>query len=309
MASLESMTGFGEARATIGGVALLCRVRSVNHRFVDIKARYPRGDFALLDIALKKRITQVFKRGAIELNLQVENAEESSQSRLNLDVARAYWQQASSLARDLSVAPPVLDSILRLPGVLDQQSGDDLRSKLGSDDELFSALIEPALSALKKARLAEGKELAKYLGTLLDQLGHHIKEIAAQEAPEKEKARAAFIERAKATLEVLSQASQAGQIPLSDEFAAKMREEAVFWIERRDFEEERVRFEMHLANVRAQLANPEDTAGRKLEFIHQELLREVNTLGTKAQSPAITSHTIEMKTILERLREQLANVC
>jgi len=310
MATFESMTGFAEARTTINGVALHCRVRSVNHRFLDLKTRFPRGDFALLEIAVKKRLAQLFKRGAIELSVQIENAEENTRPQLNLEVARTYWKQATQLARELSVEAPSLDAVFRFPGVLDQQSGDDIRTKLScTDDVLLASLIEPALAALKKSRYAEGAELNTYLDGLLDQLEHHLGAIKTLEPTEKERARTVFVERATQTLAILTEASHGGEIPLREEFAARMREEAVFWIERRDFEEERVRFEMHLNSVRALLKTPEETAGRKLEFVHQELLREVNTLGTKAQSSPITTHTIEMKTILERLREQLANVC
>lgn len=306
------MTGFGEARARFGQTTLVCRIRSLNHRFLDLKMRLPRGDMLSVDMAIRKRVSDVIKRGAVEFTITSETARDSSETLINSKAALAYWSAVSDLK---TMLPGVaksdslsLDALLRLPGVVGSASSDDSLTHI-TDDEILSKLVEPALAALKQSRAEEGTKLCTHLETLIAQMDAHVDEIKTLEAPEKEKARQVIIERATETLKLLK---SIGNTQSTSEFASRLQEEAVFWIEKRDFEEERMRLQMHLKSFR-ELLTGEDQAdgsvsGKKLEFLQQEILREINTLGTKAHSPAITEHTIELKTILERIREQLANV-
>lgn len=307
------MTGFGEHRAKINDATYICRVRSLNHRFLDIKLRLPRTDLVSLDLATRKLLQDTFKRGAVELTLSIEANRDSQDVTFNTKLAASYLKQSKALAKSLKLkqSAPSLDSILRLPGVVQSNalggmlSGqDDAMTKL-SDAEFIKKIIEPALKELKKSRRAEGQKLKAFLIKHLDEMDEHLKMVKELEVPEKERARTQIIERAKETVKLLTALSST---PTSDEFNSRLREEAVFWIERRDFAEERDRLGMHLKEFRNLILNGLESAGRKLEFLQQEILREINTLGTKAQSPAITKHTIELKTILERIREQLANV-
>ena len=309
--AVESMTGFGESRATVDGKIFICRVRSLNHRFLDMKVRLPRSDWLNLDLAIRKYATETFKRGAVELTITTETSRDTSDTVINVKTAKAYWIEMTALAKSLKTkaAAPSLEALLRLPGVV---GGASLDSALVTVDEadVLKKLVVPALSALKTARRTEGSKLAKHILEMITLMEKHVAQIAALEGPEKEKARQAITDRANETLKLLRQigAQGANDGKGTDEFAGRLREEAVFWIERRDFEEERMRLAMHLKSFRELLAGKDEVSGRKLEFIQQEILREINTLGTKAHSPPITAHTIELKTILERIREQLANV-
>ncbi|MBI3555254.1 MAG: YicC family protein [Deltaproteobacteria bacterium] len=314
VAAVESMTGFGEHRTKIAGTTVTCRVRTLNHRFLDIKLRLPRPDLMTLDMAIRKRLAEVLKRGSVEITLSVESsrdAQEATAATINDKVAAGYAQACRALAKKLKLPAQALtlDALLRLPGVVGTNASQPIEEFLGgaTDADIMQAAVEPALRALKKARQAEGSKLCQMLLKHLDEMEAHVDAIKALEAPEKEKARKLIIERAQDTLKLLGSLSQAAT---SDEFSARLREEAVFWIERRDFDEERERLAMHLKEFRKLLISPAlgDASGRRLEFVQQEVLREINTLGTKAQSPPITTRTIELKTILERIREQLANV-
>lgn len=305
---VESMTGFGEARAKFGPLALGCRLRSVNHRFLDVKLRLPRNDMLALDMTVRKRLAEVFKRGAIEITISVETGKDSADSLINTKVAKSYWAAAKALARELGVSSKsdavTLEGLLKLPGVVGSTSSDESLLQI-AENEILKKLVEPAIAALKTSRLTEGKKLAAHLVEMISQMQNHLAEIEKLEGPEKERARQAMIDRGTETLKLLK---SIGPVSNADEFAGRLREEAVFWIERRDFEEERMRLGMHLKTFRELVGGTQEASGRKLEFIQQEILREINTLGTKAHSPAITSHTIELKAILERIREQLANV-
>lgn len=309
--SLESMTGYGEARATVGGVMLHCRAKSVNHRFLDVKLRLPRGELLGLDAAVRKRTAEIFKRGALEVTVSIEASSSTGDTVINAAVAAERWKELQALSKKLgkgkksAALEPSLDSLMRLPGVIGQTSGENELLTSEHEPELLAKVVEPALQQLKSSRLTEGGRLATHLLGLLDEMDAHVEEIRKLEGPEKERGRQLMMDRAQETLKLLT---GLGPNVSTEEFAVRLREEAVFWIERRDFDEERMRLAMHLKDFRAQITNPGELSGRKLEFIQQEILREINTLGTKAQSPAITTRTIELKTILERVREQLANV-
>ena len=309
--AVESMTGFGEHRTKMGGATVTCRLRSLNHRFLDIKLRLPRSDLMTLDMTIRKRLTEVFKRGSVEITVTVESNREAAESSINTKVAETYVTAARALAKKLKLPASTLtlDGLLRLPGVVGATSTPVAEEFLGgaTEAQIMSAVIEPALARLKESRQAEGAKLCQMLLKHLSDMESNVEEIRQLEIPEKERARKLVVDRAQETLKLLTSLSP--QTP-TEEFSARLRDEAVFWIERRDFDEERNRLSMHLKEFRDLLATKTsgEASGRKLEFIQQEILREINTLGTKAQSPPITSRTIELKTILERIREQLANV-
>lgn len=313
-AAAESMTGYGEHRARLCGMTVVCRTRSVNHRFLDLKIRVPRSDLMTLELAVRRRASEVFKRGSIEISVLVETAREATSAKINLKTVADYDRQSRAIAKKLKIKAATLDAILRLPGVI--ESGVDASNSLpdeATEEMIMDQLIEPALHALKTARKTEGLKLTQILVKLLDEMNQHVLQIGMLEGPEKEKARTQIVARGQETLKLLN--SLGANAQRTDEFATRLREEAVFWIERRDFTEERERLAMHLEEFRrvltgiaAKSPSSSEASGRKLEFLQQEILREINTLGTKAQSTAITTHTIELKTILERVREQLANV-
>lgn len=300
------MTGFGEARAKFGSLTLACRIRSLNHRFLDVKLRLPRNDLLSLDMATRKLLAESFKRGSVELTINTETLKDAAESLVNVKLAKTYYAAARELSKQLGTngGELTLDALLRMPGVVGAANGDESLLEL-KDEDILENLVRPAIAALKKARQSEGQKLAAHILEMIGQMESHLKEIEALEGPEKERGRQQMIDRASETLKLLKTIG-AGQN--TEDFASRLREEAVFWIDRRDFEEERMRLGMHLKTFRELLDSAQEVSGRKLEFIQQEILREINTLGTKAHSPAITAHTVELKTILERIREQLANV-
>lgn len=304
--TVESMTGFGEARAKFGTLTLACRIRSLNHRFLDVKLRLPRNDMLSLDMATRKLLAESFKRGSVELTINTETLKDSADNLVNVKLAKTYFAAARELSKQLGgkATDLTLDALLRMPGVVGSSNGDETLLDL-KDEDVLEKLVRPAIAALKTARKSEGQKLAAHILEMIRQMQNHLKELAALEGPEKERSRQHMIDRASETLKLLKTISSSQN---TDEFSSRLREEAVFWIERRDFEEERMRLGMHLKTFHELLSNAQEVSGRKLEFIQQEILREINTLGTKAHSPAITAHTVELKTILERVREQLANV-
>ncbi|MEW6056050.1 MAG: YicC/YloC family endoribonuclease, partial [Bdellovibrionota bacterium] len=211
MKSIESMTGYGEAQFKVDGIQLSCRVRSLNHRFLDIKLRLPRFELLALDMAIRRQVSRSFERGAIEISVSAENTSGTADKILNFQVAHRYWEAAGKLAKDLpkkkKVDLPSIDTLLRLPGVIDSSSAESALNEF-TEDELLEKLIEPALKSLKKSRQGEGKKLFEHLIELLEQLDGHLRAIEGLEAPEKEKLRNTLTQRARETLRLLSNTSE-----------------------------------------------------------------------------------------------------
>lgn len=303
---LESMTGYGEHRAKVGAHHFICRAKSVNHRFLDLKVRIPRSDWSELEVGTRKAAGEAFKRGAVEVTVSIEAAKSTNETAVDAVAAKKFIDAANTLQKKLKLKPEKLtiETLMKMPGVI-QTSSTVTEDSLESADfkKILETVVTPALKALKAARYKEGRALLKHLQDMLKDFAAHAAAIGELEGPEKKLAVERMKERIEQTIEIL------GQKANDASFQQKLSEEASFWIERRDFTEERVRLQMHIEHFSDELKNAkEEGVGRKLEFLQQELLREVNTLGTKAQSPAITQHTIEMKSILEKMKEQLANV-
>lgn len=324
--AIESMTGYAESRLSVPRpnqepVALVCRARSLNHRFLDLKLRLPRSDSPALDLAIRKAAGERFKRGAIEVSVGLENAGAdpgSAPVAVNAVLAQRHWKNLLDLHDILKIespaglqpALPTIDTLLRLPGVVAPE-GSEAQLASVPEKKILDELVAAALAGLKADRQREGAAIGAHLEKLLSEIDTAMLAIAALETPEKEKTRLALVDRAKKSLQLVAQGmsddGQQASPALSMEFEGRLREEMAFWLERRDFEEERVRFKAHLARFRELIEKP-GAVGRQLEFVHQELLREINTLGNKAQSTAVSNHVVEIKALLERLREQLANV-
>lgn len=301
------MTGFGQAEYRTPRLKFSAQARSVNHRFLDIKLKLPRSEWMALDHAARKKVSEKFARGAIEVLVTVEalSAKNSGAQSVQFSVIENILDQVQAWQKKkkMKTAPVSMDTLLRLPGVF----ANPVAAELEDFDEsvLVSKLIEPALESLAKARAAEGVALKTHLLDLLRQMRQHAEKIASLESEEQERTHKTVLERVQRTLELLGKASQGS----AEEFTKRLHEEAAFWIDRRSFEEERVRFAAHLDSFEKALeATTPGPKGKKLEFLQQELHREVNTLGNKAQSTKIAEHALALKSIIENLKEQLANV-
>ena len=313
------MTGYGESRLSLAGqVNLLCRVRSLNHRFLDAKVRLPRSDIMSVDMAIRQRVTSQFKRGAIEVHISVDKSPQNanfessvSENCLNESLLSVYIK-AGQRAKQL-LPPDVnlsIDQIFRIPGILNWDSlttnapaTDSPAFWIQYETEIVNKLVDPALNSLKQRRIAEGTKIQAHLLQILDQVQACRAQIGTFRIPERDRQLELLKQR------IQSLASLFGSS--MEQIEPRLREEAAFLLERRDFEEELMRLGIHLENAFSLLKDgtkSTESLGRHLEFLHQELARETNTLGVKAQSPQITNIIIDIKSSLDRFKEQLANV-
>ncbi|MGE4233643.1 MAG: YicC family protein [Bacteriovoracia bacterium] len=292
----NSMTGFSDVRAKLGLSYWNCQIRSLNHRFLETKIRISAANSFEIENTIRKKISENFKRGVFEVFLFAEKDGSENLKKINTKQIESYYSDLEGFEKQIkkNISPEV---IFRLPGaVTDSKESDGLEAK-----DVLSQLVMPAIEQLKLDRNREGLNLKNHLLDLLVDFRKHFNEVLKLEPPELERLRNSVAERVKATLDLLNNQAK------TEVFEKRMQEEIAFYLERRNFEEEKTRLQMHLT-LFEDLLEAKEPVGRKLEFLQQELLRETNTLGTKAQSQPIVSHIIEMKTLLEKIREQLANV-
>ncbi len=291
------MTGYGHATFAVDGIGFEVEVRSVNHRHLDARVRLPHG-LAVFEAELRQRVAGQLDRGKVDLAIRGVSGDTPSESvALDLTAAEQYLRAARQLRDDHGI-PGELDvrGLLGLPGVA------RVVERRLPEDRVRSALAEgvgAALGGLASMRAAEGEALDRELRGRLERIDALVVSIAAR-ATEVQRA---VRERLRKRAEQLRD-----ETGLLDE--ARLHQEVVWAADRLDITEETVRLQSHTAQFRSILdsAGPGAPAGRRLEFLLQEMGREGNTIGSKGSDAPIAHQVVELKTELERLREQVLNV-
>lgn len=286
------MTGYGRGTATLDGRQIAVELSSVNRKQAEISVSLPR---ALLELEPRMRdeINAHLSRGRLTVAVALHHKGGMKSSVINLAAAKSYRKQLDALRKDLKLAGEItLDQVLRGPGVIDS---DDFEIDA---DEAWTALgkaLKAALDQFVKMRQQEGDALASDLRKRTLAIQRHVKTISVLAPKVMEHHRGTLLERAaKAGLEIGD----------SDE---RLLKEIVFFADRSDISEELTRLRSHLDQFFAQLGKDEPV-GRTLDFLLQEMFRETNTIGNKANFLAISQIVVGMKTELEKLREQVQNI-
>jgi uncharacterized protein (TIGR00255 family) len=295
------MTGFALARSEYDGWAVRMSVKSVNHRFLDVKLRMPEG-FDLYEAKLRQVVREKVQRGHVEVQLNIQPSG-AAPLQINRELARAYLQAAEELRRQAdSKADVDVLALLRLPGVVAGVApavpeSEEEQERLGG---ALMACLADALVKLEEMRRIEGQHLAEDLrgraGRISEQAGQ-IRELAVKLQP-------SFHKRLETRLKELL--SGTGLEP------ARIAQEAALLAERSDISEELDRLRSHLTQF-GQLLDGGGETGKKLDFLLQEMHREANTLlsktpGVESEGLAITGLALEIKAEIEKLREQVQNI-
>ncbi len=296
--ALKSMTGYAQARVEENGWTLRLSLRSVNHRFLDLHLRLPEG-FEPLEPNIRQVIRERIRRGHLDVTLHFEPAGPAAVE-VNREIASAYLKAAEELRQKFQMkAEPDLAAILRLPGVIAAPiaSIEDNLDRLG---ELVSQCLKEALERLDQMRQSEGRVLSAELSRRLQSITGHVTVIEGLA----QRIRPAYMKRLEARLKELLHES-----PLDP---ARLTQEAAIAAERSDVSEELSRLRSHVLHFEAMLTGGTE-AGKKLDFLLQEMQRESNTLlsktpGTEAEGMAMTELGLEVKSEIEKLREQVQNV-
>lgn len=294
---LCSMTGFAREAGTLAdGSAFAWEMKSVNGRGLELRFRLPPGLDALEGPA-REAAAKRFKRGNVQIGLTLR---QEGRALLSPDLAALdrMVEMAQALARRLGAEPPRAEALLGLPGILRAEQAEPSESEEEARRALLNAAFQRALAALWESRAVEGARLAAILTALLDEIAALCAAAATEAATQPEAQRAKLMESLAALL------GEAGRARFPEE---RLAQEVALLAAKSDVREELDRLGAHLAAARALLAAGEG-AGRKLDFLVQEFMREANTLCSKSASIALTRIGLELKAAMERLREQAANV-
>jgi uncharacterized protein (TIGR00255 family) len=287
------MTGFGSAEGSVSGGRLRIEIRTVNHRYFNPQFKLP-YDLGGVEGELRERLRQLLERGHVSVSARwIETPQAASGLALDLDRARQVVSALKQLKKKLKLkGEPDLAFVARHPEVLSAST--DGQAALAWAD--VQPVVEQAAREVVVMREREGRALAADLAGRLDALEAGAARIATR-APVR---LAAELERLKKAVAELAAGVQVDPQRLAVEIALMS--------DRVDISEELVRFRTHIAACRAALASSAGAVGKQLGFLAQELLREVNTMGSKANDAEITQAVIGMKGELERFREQLENL-
>ncbi|HXW54464.1 MAG TPA: YicC/YloC family endoribonuclease [Candidatus Cybelea sp.] len=295
---LKSMTGYAQARVLENGWSLRVSIRSVNHRFLDVHFHVPEG-FEPVEPAMRQVVREHIRRGHLDVTLHYE-LEGATAVGVNQEVAAAYLEAANALRSKFSIASePDIAAILRLPGVIGPPAA-SLEEEMVKLEGVVKRCLAEALRTLDRMREREASHLREEMAARLDS----ISSLAAKLEVLAERARPAFARRLETRIRELL-----GDAQLDP---TRLAQEAAIAAERSDVSEEITRLRSHVRQFESLLAGGADT-GKKLDFLLQEMQRETNTLlsktpGTEAEGLAITQHGLEIKSEIEKLREQVQNI-
>ena len=289
IAPVRSMTGYGRGAAEQDGRRATVEVRAVNHRFVDLKLRGASVAPALEE-QIAGRVRASIERGAVTVSVHAPVASTAAAARVDPAAARRVHAELAALAADLGVGAPDLALVLAQPGVV-------VAAEPAADEPEppVAIALDAALAQLDGMRAAEGRALAAELGARLDELAALRAAIAALSAAVPTQLAARLVERVRRLLD------DAAPDP------ARLAQEAALLADRADVTEELVRLASHLEQARALLTAP-GAVGRRLDFLVQEIGRELNTIGSKSASAEISAAVVDAKAVLEKVREQAQNV-
>ncbi len=292
---IKSMTGFGRSEYSDGKRNIICEIRSVNHRYSDITVKMPRR-YSFAEDKIKQAVKEKLVRGKVDVSINVENVTESDVViRLNQLAAKQYFDNLTELKEqfgltgdiDLSLMAGMPDVLKAVPDVEDEE-------------EITKAILIPVSEAsanLEKMRAVEGARLAEDLiskGETIKGLLDKIEErspLVVKDYMEKLRARIA---------ELLDGAAE---IP-----EERILTEAAIFADKCAIDEEITRLNSHLVQLKTILTGPESTVGKKLDFLVQEMNREANTIGSKANDLEITNNMLNIKAEIEKIREQVQNI-
>jgi uncharacterized protein (TIGR00255 family) len=291
---IRSMTGFGSAEGAVGGARVSVEVRAVNHRFFNPSVKLPNA-LAKWEVDVRETLRREIGRGAVTLVARIEHRGDRGAA---IDEARfaAYVSQLRELEQRYGLEGSIdVATVLRLPDVLASSSVED--EVVQSPDELL-AIVARAAVAVNEMRAAEGARLVVYIGERLALMDEAVDRIAAR-AP-----RRVTEQRERLRASVAELMTGGGTL---DE--ARLEQEIAILADRLDVSEELSRFRSHLGAFRETLrVGGADGVGKRLGFLLQELLREANTTGSKANDAGLVNDVVLMKEELERIREQVENL-
>jgi len=289
---IKSMTGFGQGTAEGENFSIRIDIRSVNNRFLDLHLRLPQ-ELASLEIPLKKQIQSALKRGRVDLTVSVEQMRTAT-FEINRPLVAGYVKALGDLKNEFGLPDELsLELLAKLPGALQVSQASSMLDE--SLQKGVTEAVSQAVEALTAMRKAEGQELANEINSRLARIESQLPAIES----EAERLPAIYREKLAKRLEEL--------IPSGAIDESRLAQEAVILADRSDISEEIARLKSHIVQMREVVTSGEE-AGKRLDFLLQEMNREANTILSKSSDITISDAAIIIKTEVEKLREQAQNV-
>lgn len=290
---LRSMTGYGRSQKILNGRDILVEIRSVNHRYFEYSSRIPRV-YSYIDDRLKTLLKGGISRGKVEIAVNVNNIEgKDSVIRINKSAAEGYIAALRSVSHDLGLADDIkLSNLIKLPDIFNVQKAPD------DEEQIWKDIAEVASEALERfvlMRQSEGERLRSDVLQKAEAVENMVAEVEQFSPVTVENYRVKLYSKLSEVLEGRDIDEQ------------RILTEAAIFAEKIAVDEETVRLRSHIAQLRTML-DSEECIGRKLDFLVQEMNREVNTIGSKAQDLNIAKIVVNMKAEIEKIREQIQNI-
>ena len=281
---IQSMTGFGKAIGQNSGKKITVEIRSLNSKGLDLNARIA-PIFREKELTIRKLVGAALKRGKVDINIYAEVTGVESAAGINMELAKAYLEQLEVLSRETDTSGDLIAAVMRMPDVIGSS-----KNELSEEEWHFlKELIVEALEKLERFRVQEGSSIANDFEQRLIEIEKSMKEIEPHEQ-----------QRMLAVRERLLKGLEGVEIDSN-----RYEQEVIFYIEKLDINEEKVRLANHLKYFRETMN--EENSGKKLGFIAQEMGREINTLGSKSNYAPMQQHVVQMKDELEKIKEQVGN--
>ncbi len=281
---IQSMTGFGKAIGQTSGKKITVEIRSLNSKGLDLNARIA-PIFREKELTIRKMVGGALKRGKVDINIYAEVTGVESAAGINMELAKAYLEQLEVLSRETDTSGDLIAAVMRMPDVIGSS-----KNELNEEEWYFlKDLIVEALEKLERFRIQEGSSIAEDFELRLIEIEKSMKEIEPHEQ-----------QRLLAVRERLLKGLDGVEIDSN-----RYEQEVIFYIEKLDINEEKVRLANHVKYFRETMN--EENSGKKLGFIAQEMGREINTLGSKSNYAPMQQHVVQMKDELEKIKEQVGN--
>jgi uncharacterized protein (TIGR00255 family) len=302
----HSMTGFAAIEDTLFGRPAKVEIRSLNHRFLDVKVRLPQ-DLSSVDFMLRGYIQKQFKRGSVDFKLEfLQNpSQEITDYKANVELAQKLQASLKTLLTELNLQDSLeLRDLIQMPGILQRISGSD---ELTADPKLLFEAIEPLAAKATQALIESRRKEGLALKTALTHQLQHLKETTHVLREKRDASEGDFKAKIKEKVTKFFDSYSLENIDVQTVLEKRISQELAIILDRTDIEEELTRLKSHLDHFQDALQEG-SPMGRKLEFILQELNREITTLGNKAQDFSMSENVVSLKVALEQMREQTLNI-
>jgi len=292
------MTGFGRSSGALSARWFVAvTTKSVNHRYLEVSVRMPEF-FWELEPLVRGIASETFSRGKLDVSIRVQRTQQPEYSvRINAQIANAVIPQLRSIAEELGVGGTFSGSdLMRVPDLLQVEP---IENEIGDDErEALSALVRDAFAQLMSMRLREGESLQTDITSRLATIRELQSNLATRRDSVRDELLASYRQR------VTDIAAAAGDVEIRQD---RLAQEVVLMVEKGDIAEELTRLTHHVEQMEKAI-NGKEPSGKKLDFLSQEMLREINTMGSKSRTADIRTVVVDLKTEVERIREQVQNV-